>query len=42
MIGKWILPLPFIFANKNYTLTTSFTEKSYKIDGNIQCKQSEK
>lgn len=22
MIGKWILPLPFIFANKNYTLTT--------------------
>ena len=22
MIGKWFLPLPFIFANKNYTLTT--------------------
>ena len=21
MIGKWFLPLPFIFANKNYTLT---------------------
>ena len=22
MIGKWIRSLPFIFANKNYTLTT--------------------
>ena len=21
MIGKWIRSLPFIFANKNYTLT---------------------
>ena len=28
MIGKWFLPLPFIFANKNYTLTIN--EYSYQ------------
>ena len=27
MIGKWFLPLPFIFANKNYTLTSPFYDK---------------
>ena len=27
MIGKWIRSLPFIFANKNYTLTKG----TYKI-----------
>lgn len=26
MIGKWFLPLPFIFANKNYTLTLTQEE----------------
>ena len=29
MIGKWILPLPFIFANKNYTLTFTFLPFSF-------------
>ena len=31
MIGKWFLPLPFIFANKNYTLTFSHYEKQERI-----------
>ena len=27
MIGKWFLPLPFIFAHTNYTLTFGKIEK---------------
>ena len=30
MIGKWFLPLPFIFANKNYTLTIGDLSYEYQ------------
>ena len=35
MIGKWFLPLPFIFANKNYTLTFALLLQKEK-GGNLK------